>query len=95
MNMLILKLGDMLSFELQRQQLSKSGILAVVHCTLCRLVYDSDCTVFVKIISRVVRFYKGQCVKCLVDAFAQISILPWGGSSCHFSIYSGIRCIQG
>lgn len=56
MNMLILKLGDMLSFELQRQQLSKSGILAVVHCTLCRLVYDSDCTVFVKTISRVVRF---------------------------------------
>lgn len=41
MNMLILKLGDMLSFELQQRQLSKSGTLTVLCymyacvCTVC------------------------------------------------------------
>lgn len=38
MNMLILKLGDMLSFELQQRQLSKSGILTVVCCVCMTVV---------------------------------------------------------
>ncbi len=48
MNMLILKLGDTLSFELQRWQLYKSGILTVLY-SICVCLCAQSCTVSILI----------------------------------------------